>query len=226
VPAGSRLFVSPSSRAPAIVLLDAAAVTGFAILLVMLAARLAAAIEGFGDLLLAALLVPPAILVADVVSGLVHWWGDTFFDETTPVLGPLIIRNFRAHHDDPAAMTAHGFLELNGASCLALVPPLAGAVAFEAEGRTGVVLHAFLVCFALVSAATNHLHKWAHASAVPDWIGWAQRRRLVLSPDHHARHHAPPHRRSYCVATGWANPWLDRVDAFPRLERAVRAIRW
>lgn len=215
----------PSSRAPAIVLLDAAAVTGFAILLVILAARLTAAIEGFGDLLLAVLLVPPAILVADVASGLVHWWGDTFFDETTPVLGPVIIRNFRAHHDDPDAMTRHGFLELNGASCLALVPPLAGAVVLEGEGRTGLALDAFLVSFALASAATNHLHKWAHAPAVPAWIGWAQRRRLVLSPEHHLRHHAPPHRRSYCVATGWANPWLDRVDAFPRLERVVRSVR-
>lgn len=206
------------------VLVDFGAVIAFAVLVPMLIRRLLAATEGPGDVLLLVVAAVPALLLADVFSGLVHWWGDTFFDERTPILGPTIIHGFREHHDFPERMTEHGFLELNGASCLALLPPLAGAMALDLEGRGGIVLDAFVSWFALAAGATNQLHMWAHAARRPALVTWAQERGWVLAPRQHAAHHAPPHRRAYCVNTGWANRPLDRVDAFPRLERAVRAI--
>lgn len=205
-------------------LVDLCAVLAFAVLVPMLVGRLVGAVERPSDglLLLAAAL--PALFLADVASGLVHWWGDTFFDERTPLLGPTIIHGFREHHDFPERMTEHGFLELNGASCLALLPPIAGAVVLDLEGRSGLLLDALVSWFALATAATNQLHMWVHASRRPALVTWAQDHGLVLGPREHALHHAPPHRRAYCVNTGWANRPLDRIDAFPRLERAIRAI--
>ena len=68
------------------------------------------------------------LLAADLVSGMVHWAGDTLCDEDTPVLGRHFIRPFREHHVDPKAITRHDFIETNGNNCIASMPVL-GAVA-------------------------------------------------------------------------------------------------
>src|SRR6185503_4949701 len=78
-------------------------------------------------------------LAADFFSGIVHWFCDTFFEETTPLIGRMLIEPFREHHRDALAMTRHGLAEIAGNSCLA-VAPLLGAVAFLAPPATGAPL--------------------------------------------------------------------------------------
>src|SRR5262249_12711640 len=133
--------------------------------------------------------------LADVASGLTHWVCDSFFEETTPGIGPVLIHPFREHHRDPAAMTSHGFLELTGNSCIGVAPVLALAV----WRPWSPVFDAGLIAFALALFATNFFHKWAHASRVPKGIAWLQKWHLILNPRRHAVHHAPPNKRAYCV---------------------------
>ncbi|HZR83791.1 MAG TPA: fatty acid desaturase CarF family protein [Candidatus Binatia bacterium] len=218
-----------AARPLALTLLDAAGVSAFAALTAAIAWRFArlpwdpfcvatlgaAATFGYG--------------LADVVSGVVHWIGDTFFDEKTPVIGAAFVRPFREHHRDPRAITRHGFLEVNGNNCLALLPLLVPT--WLLGGGSGPDVHvpaawfqAMAVSFAVATFGTNQFHKWAHLESAPRWVGWLQASRLILSPSHHARHHAPPHRRSYCVTVGWTNPLLDAIAFFERAERAVRTV--
>ena len=44
------------------------------------------------------LVIVTAALGADLVSGLVHWTADTWFNESMPVLGRRFLRPFRVHH--------------------------------------------------------------------------------------------------------------------------------
>lgn len=178
-----------------------------------------------GALLLA---LPLGYLLADFLSGCAHWFCDTFFDEKTPVIGALLIAPFREHHHDPQAITRHGFLELNGNSALALVPLLAwmwwrgdGAGA----GFAATLAQATVVFAALALLATNQLHRWAHEPSPPAAVRWLQRRGLILRPEHHARHHAPPHEGAYCITAGWLNAPLDRVQFFARCERMLRSVK-
>jgi hypothetical protein len=46
------------------------------------------------------------LFAADLVSGFVHWAEDTFFTESTPVIGPSVIAPNVEHHERPAAMSA------------------------------------------------------------------------------------------------------------------------
>jgi len=66
--------------------------------------------------------------------------------------------------------------------------------------------------------ATNQFHKWAHQENPSAFARWLQRKRLVLEPAHHQRHHTRPFDVNYCITNGWLNPVLNRLKFFRRLE--------
>lgn len=174
----------------------------------------------------AALAALAGLLTADLLSGVVHWLGDTFFEPETPLVGAWLIAPFREHHRDPTAITRHGVLEVGGSSALAVAPLIAltGWLAGRG-GSAACTVAVFALALGLAAVATNPIHRWAHAAQPPRFVAWLQRRGLILSPAHHARHHAGGHRRAYCVTTGWLNPLLDGTRVFAHLERCVRRAR-
>jgi hypothetical protein len=166
------------------------------------------------------------VVAADFFSGVVHWFGDSFFREESPVIGPMLIAPFREHHRDPEAITRHGLLELHGNSCV----PVGGALLLALVFMPGtwsplwLLLYVWLLFFALGASATNQFHVWAHRKRVPAVALALQRHRLILTADEHRLHHSGTFRRSYCITTGWLNPILDRIAFFPRLEHGIRAV--
>lgn len=163
-----------------------------------------------------------ASLAADLGSGLVHWGADTWGSERIPIIGKTFIGPFREHHLDPKAITRHDFLETNGASAFVVLPVMAGAWHFAAGRSHGAVFTSVVLGMtALLTLATNQIHKWAHADAPPRLVQWLQRAGLLLSPDNHALHHAPPFDRHYCITHGWLNPLLGRIRFFRALERVL-----
>jgi|HubBroStandDraft_6_1064221.scaffolds.fasta_scaffold59266_3 hypothetical protein len=207
-------------------LAEITSVAVFAILAVPLATMSALAMwkaRAWGTIISAPLL---GYILADLASGTVHWFGDTFYKENTPLLGPLLIRTFREHHRDPESITRHGFFEVNGCNCLGLIPPLAFEWSFFGlRMASGVQLfcQAALLAFVLAVFATNQFHKWSHARRVPALVGWLQRNRLILSPEHHQRHHRGGFSRSYCITSGWLNVLLDQTRLFRFIERLVHS---
>jgi len=205
---------------------DFLSVGALVVLLALAAGDVVVCLAGGGPawLLLPAALL--AVLAADLVSGVVHWVGDRFFDETTPLVGRMLIRPFREHHVDPLAITRHGFFELCGNNALAVIAPVLLIVAGGGPGasRLAFALHAFVLFFALFVFATNQFHKWAHAKRVGAPVRWLQASGLILRPQHHARHHGGDFSHAYCVTTGWLNGPLDRLRALPRCERALRRL--
>jgi plasmanylethanolamine desaturase len=187
-----------------IVVLEAVAVLLFFTLLALLGIRVVRGPAQVPFLLLAA---GAGYALADVASGLTHWFCDTFFREDTPGIGPVLIFPFREHHRDPTAMTRHGFLELTGNSCLGVAPILGLAV----WRPWSPILDAGLIAFSLALFGTNLFHKWAHSETVPRMVAWLQKCRLILNPARHQVHHTPPNRSAYCVTSGWMNLLLDRI---------------
>lgn len=155
-------------------------------------------------------------LAADFISGFVHFVGDTYGDEETPVFGPNFIKPFRDHHTDPQGICRHDFVEVNGNNSVVCLP-VGGAAYFLLPADTNhyAALALLVVCSMLVWVfMTNQFHKWAHADAPPRVIRTLQAWNLVLPPGHHDIHHRAPHDKYYCITVGWLNPVLYHLRFF------------
>lgn len=173
-------------------------------------------------------LAPIAVLgylAADLVSGLVHYLADTFGSIHTPILGPTFLKRFREHHVAPDVITTLDFFEVNGANSLISLPFAAALLWLPIrDGGAALTIGCFGLVFLLGVFLTNQFHRWAHLPARPRWLRWLHASGLVLTPEHHARHHVAPYKSHYCITSGMLNQILDRIGFFRRLERPLGAL--
>lgn len=190
--------------------LNLGSITAFAVLAAWASWRLVAQTQW---LFLAVLIfaVPAGWFAADLLSGVSHWVLDSFGSARTPLLGPLLIRPFREHHDDPVAVTRLDWVAMNGTTCLIALPFLAAACVLTLEAWPSILGQALLLFMSLGALLANQCHKWLHMdeSATPAAVRWAQANGLMLPREHHRRHHTPPFDSHFCMSSGWLNAFLD-----------------
>src|SRR5262245_5469238 len=164
-----------------------------------------------------------AMIVADLLSGLVHWGADTWGTVETPLLGGSLIRSFREHHVNPKSITHHDFIEANGNSCLVLLPVVALAlvVPISPGAPWGLLAAMFLGILCFFLAATNEFHKRAHQDTPPRLFRALQRMHVILPATIHELHHQSPFARYYCITTGWLNAPLTAIGFFATLETVI-----
>lgn len=155
-------------------------------------------------------------LMADFVSGFVHFLGDSYGTVDTPFFGKNFIAAFREHHVDEQAITRHDFVDVNGSNCIGSVLVIIPAVHLLDPGRFVLVLYVSILIFIFLVSLflTNQFHKWAHLETRPKFITWLQRRGIILSPLHHSIHHTSPFDTYFCITAGWLNPLLQKIKFF------------
>lgn len=176
---------------------------------------------GFGFWLWTLSAVVCGILMADLVSGFIHWWMDTWGTPETPFFGEIFIRDFRIHHIDQQEMTRHGFFETNGNNAIAALVVLVPAVIWTPSQPEAI---AFLVSWMIAILFTNQIHKWAHQVQPPMLVRRLQSWRVILSPSVHAKHHVPPHMTYYNITTGWLNFLIERVRMYSAFEYIIVSV--
>jgi hypothetical protein len=184
-------------------------------------------LAGQGYLWLVVFAVPLGMLAGDFVSGLAHWLADTYGSDRTPLVGANFIKWFRLHHVYPKDICTHDFISTNGNTCILAAPLVGFCLPFvweEDASVTRVFVVLTNVLMAATTVATNQFHKWAHEDVPPRVARLLQRAHLILRPQHHSQHHTAPHKTDYCIANGWLNPLLERINFFGRLERLLSAL--
>jgi len=212
-----------SRRHRAIEIASISAVLGLLLGFGVTAARTIETPSGWVNLIITGL---TAYVASDLLSGMVHWAGDTIGHEQVPFLGPNFIRPFREHHFDQKGITHHDFIETNGNNCILMLGPVVVAFLLMPRRESFWFFTATFVGFmALFAVATNQFHKWAHADEPPAAARWLQRWGLILSPRHHDIHHAAPLDKHYCITVGWLNPLLNRIRFFRTAEWLIARVR-
>ncbi|NRA28921.1 MAG: hypothetical protein HRU11_01575 [Parvularculaceae bacterium] len=153
------------------------------------------------------------ILLADFISGVIHWLEDTYGQEDMPVIGKSVIEPNIRHHYAPLDFVKASYWMRNRAVLVI------GAFLFALFWALGAI-NAFTVTFLVVGSQANEFHRWAHmpSGQRPKLVAWLQRAKIILTPQHHWAHHRRPFRVAYCTVTNVLNPVLDRVRFFRGLE--------
>ena len=153
------------------------------------------------------------VVVAELVTGLVHWLEDAYIREDTPLIGRRIARPNIVHHHYPRYMTRHNWLQSSWDLIVLATIIVSGAWAL------GWLTWEVWV-FAVLVANANEFHKWEHRTRKENGrvISFLQDIRVLQTGRHHARHHTDPKNSHYCTITNFVNPVLDGLRVWAGLE--------
>ncbi len=169
-----------------------------------------------------------AWLLADFLTGLVHWWEDrALLDHSRIAFLNGVRRDNDLHHRCPPH-----FLSLSWWQNINTTAPFAwiGSLGLWFAGVPPVI------CLAIFFAGFGNLvHRWSHEKRkqLPVLVRVAQKSGLFISQSHHNGHHFKrgklvlrhESRIRYCVMTNWLNPILDYVRFWRFLELLLRIKR-
>ena len=136
------------------------------------------------------------VLLADFVTGAVHWAEEAYARRDTPLIGRFVAEANIEHHHRPRAFLARSWLASSWD--LLLLGILLLAVAWWCDQLSW---HIWL--FAILAANANQIHKWTHQNAQENGpvVTWLQKMKLLQTQRHHARHHHGEKNSHYCVIT-------------------------
>jgi ubiquitin-conjugating enzyme E2 variant len=165
------------------------------------------------------------VYLGDLISGVLHWAFDTWFDENNASVRRMVIL-VREHHIYPNRIFTYSLWhEVGILSWFALLSsgPLFAWLALSTTSpghwRYAVGLSGLTVSTTVVFML--QFHKCGHRTHSGPLVRLLQRMHLLLSPAHHLRHHAREHASHYCLINGWADLTLGKLGFFRWLESLV-----
>ena len=170
--------------------------------------------------MLALLKALSTILLADFVTGFVHWLEDSFWTPDTPILGKWIVKPNLAHHKNGQDFLKKSWLESSWDLLIV--------------GTLLILTSYFLKCltwevwlFSIIIINANQIHKWAHITRYqnkPKIVGFLQKIYVLQRTNHHGQHHRKPNNSHYCIVTNLLNPILDKILFWRALEYIFKRV--
>lgn len=158
-------------------------------------------------------------LLADLITGLVHWWQDTYGHPNWPILGKhLVIPNLN-HHKNPRGMLKDKYWPRVRAS---VVAALIMIIIFWLCGW-----HSWRMVLCLVfSTQGNQIHAMAHRTNKENGklVMFLQRLGIFQGRKMHGWHHRAPYDTNFFILTNYLNPFFNKIKFFERLEWLIMKI--
>ena len=166
-----------------------------------------------------------ALFVADVMSGVVHWATDTWFDE---IMSERVISIAREHHLHPHHIVGYGvrdYIAYSAWPTMIMLGPI-GMILTLLPTPSPVLFHVVWSMFIISTCMYfgTYAHRLGHKRSEWAIVRLMQRCHLLIDVRHHNVHHRDNHDVRYCVITGWANYVCDRIGFWRGLERVIHRL--
>jgi ubiquitin-conjugating enzyme E2 variant len=148
-----------------------------------------------------------AILLADFMTGIVHWWEDAYGNPNWSILGKSLIEPNLRHHKYPREFIKGSYWSrINTSMYLGLL--LLGLCCLFSIFN----IYSF-ICIA-IAAHGNEIHRLSHQTDKENGrlIVLLQKTGIMQSRRHHGLHHNSPFECNYCVMTNFVNPVLQSIN--------------
>ncbi len=158
------------------------------------------------------------VLLADFVSGFIHWLEDVYAKPGMPFVHQITVDN-ELHHTRPREFLKKNWWQSSWDIALAATLLVLGAWALD-------MLTWQLVLFAVLVANGNQMHKWSHQNRHenPKIVTYLQKAYVLQTVKHHGKHHSGAKNTHYCVITNFLNPVLEKVNFWRGLEQMNRSV--
>lgn len=143
-------------------------------------------------------------LLADFVSGFIHWLEDVYAKPGMRFIHQIAVDN-QLHHTRPRELLKKSWWHSSWDIVLACVVLIASTWWFNA-------LSWEVVLFSVLITNANQIHKWSQAA------------QILQGPRQHSKHHSGDKNTHYCVMTNVLNPLLEKVHFWRGLENLLRKI--
>ncbi len=152
------------------------------------------------------------IIAADFITGLIHWFEDTYITPDWPILGKHVGEPNITHHEHPGWIgRMSNLISRNYQTVIPAVLVVLLVIYFQ--GWQGPIIFTLLL-----ASLGNEIHTWNHRSGNPLWIRMLQEMAIIQTPQQHSKHHKKPYTACYCTITNFLNPILDHSRFWKGLE--------
>lgn len=152
-------------------------------------------------------------ILADFITGMIHWWEDTYGNPNWPIIGKYIVVPNLDHHRNPRSLLKGTYwnrinTSFYAASVVAVILWMCGYNSWQLD-----------LCL-FFSCQGNEIHAIAHRSDKENgkFIKILQKLGIIQSRHSHGWHHRAPYETNFCVMTEFLNPILNRIHFWERIE--------
>lgn len=150
---------------------------------------------------------------ADFITGVIHWWEDTYGNPNWPIIGKYVVEPNMIHHRQPTKLLEGTWWQRVDTSCYASAA--IGGILW----LLGFHSWQMIVCLIFCSQG-NQVHAISHRSDIANgkWIMFLQNIGLLQSRKTHRWHHKAPYETNFCVMGEFVNPVLNYICFWENVE--------
>lgn len=158
------------------------------------------------------------ILLTDFITGIIHWWEDSYANPNWKYLGKSIAVPNIEHHKYPRKFLQGTMIDRIKFSVITAF--VVGIFLFFMGGG-GLNWQTIFVL--IYGSFGNEFHAIAHRTDKENGkiICLFQKLGLMQSRKMHGQHHTSPYEINYCVMTNYLNPFLNYIGFWQKLEKII-----
>lgn len=155
-------------------------------------------------------------LAADFITGMVHWWEDTYGNPSWKVIGKYVVEPNLVHHKQPNKLLEGSYWTRINTSFFAAA--IIGTVLWLIGLHSWQILVCLLFC-----VQGNEIHAMSHRPdrGTSPLTRFLQKTGLFQSKKMHRWHHKAPYETNFCIMSDFVNPILNKIGFWRKLESLI-----